>query len=165
MNMQNRHDAKVQTLNNQPHWQWNSSSQTDWSSSLKHLLTPITRQDIQFPGFRWNVSWSTCCYIGVVRRKWIRVANWAVGAVIRPFIKRSILNKCIYMSKTKRILYMRNLIHMKLPTVIIYFFRHNKVRPSAVKYLVLTVFVYISFSDPSTRNVTVKMMRIVGISS
>ena len=30
----------------QPHWQWNSSSQTDWSSSLKHLLTPITRRDI-----------------------------------------------------------------------------------------------------------------------
>ena len=28
-----------------------------------------SRQDIEFPNFRGNIPWSTCCYIGVVRRK------------------------------------------------------------------------------------------------
>ena len=66
-------------------WQMNLPCKTNWCSSLKHLLAPITRRDIQFLNFRRNVSWSMCCYIGVVRRKSTRVVNWAAGPLCEPF--------------------------------------------------------------------------------
>ena len=50
-------------------WQWNLSCEADWSLLLKHLMKLASRQDIQFPNFCWNIPWSTCCYIGIVRRK------------------------------------------------------------------------------------------------
>ena len=55
-------------------------------ASLKHLLKPITRQDIQFPNFRRNVPWSTCCYISVVRHESTRAATYGPF----DFVKRSI---------------------------------------------------------------------------
>ena len=58
-------------------WQRSLPRQIDWSSPLKNLQQSITRKDIQFPYFRQNVPWSTCCYIGVVARKSIEPQNTA----------------------------------------------------------------------------------------
>ena len=50
-------------------WQWNSSCKADWNSFLKHLMKPASPQDMQFQNFRWNVPWSTRCYISVVCKR------------------------------------------------------------------------------------------------
>ena len=68
------------------------SSQNDWSSSLEHLLTPITRRDIylipQFPLERIIVTMllHRCCATHINSSR-----NSGRGEVMRPFINRSIL--------------------------------------------------------------------------
>ena len=82
MNMQNGHDAKVHILNPTDSGICQAKLTEVHPSNIS--WHPLLAEIFNSPIFRWNVSWSTYCYIGVVRRKSIRAGNRAVGPLCDP---------------------------------------------------------------------------------